>query len=152
MNSGDGLNPSSIYYPSVFLWLPHLLDQHHQILCPNIECGLYMKKAHSMTIKCWNDNPVARRVIGLDHNYYIMTQRIHCRKYNGVGCGKSYNLYDPDPGLVAEFPAFLTHRSGIDKTLMSLIRAGIAHHLSSSAWSKILHELHMHEHDLREIK
>lgn len=51
------------------------------------------------------------------------------------------NLYDPvildqlDPGLVAEFPSFLTHWSGIDKTLMTLIRAGIAHRVSSNAWS-----------------
>ena len=53
-----------------------------------------------------------------------------------------------EPGLASEFPAFLTHRSGIDKTLMSLIRAGIAHRVSSSAWSKILRELHVREHDI----
>lgn len=68
------------------------------------------------------------------------------------------NLYDPlildqlNPGLVAEFPAFLTHRSGIDKTLMTLIHAGIAHRVNSNAWSKILHELHIHEHDIKELK
>ena len=68
------------------------------------------------------------------------------------------NLYDPDildqldPSLVDEFPAFLTHRSGIDKTLVTLIRAGIAHHVSSNAWSKILQELHVREHDLRELQ
>lgn len=158
MNTGDGLNPSGVYHPPVFLWLPHLLEGQPKIMCPNSECGLYMKQTNPMTIKCWNDNPIARRVIGLDCNYYVMTQRIQCRKYGGSGCGKSYNLYDPlildqlDPGLVAEFPAFLTHRSGIDKTVMSLIRAGIAHRLSSSAWSKILRELHMRNHDLREIK
>ncbi|KAF8321954.1 hypothetical protein F5887DRAFT_904347, partial [Amanita rubescens] len=143
MNSIDGLNPSSIYYPAVFLWLPNLLDEKHKIMCPNPECGFYKKGANPMTIKCWNDNPIARRVVGLDQNYYVMTQRIQCRKHSGFGCGKSYNLYDPlildqlDPGLVAEFPAFLTHRSGIDKTLMTLVRAGIAHRLSSSAWSKL---------------
>ena len=68
------------------------------------------------------------------------------------------SYYDPlilaqlDPTLVTEFPAFLTHRSGIDKTLMTLIRAGVAHRLSSSAWSKVLREIHVHEHDLRELK
>ena len=67
------------------------------------------------------------------------------------------NLYDPvimdqlPPGLAAAFPAFLTHRSGIDKTLMTLIRAGIAHQMSSSAWSSVLRELHVHEHDLQEL-
>jgi hypothetical protein len=43
------------------------------------------------------------------------------------------NLYDPvimdhlPPGLAAAFPAFLTHQSGIDKTLITLICVGIAH-------------------------
>ena len=51
-------------------------------------------------------------------------------------CGKIMNLYDPiimeqlSPGLVAAFPAFLTHRSGINKTLITLIRAGMAHCVS----------------------
>jgi hypothetical protein len=82
-----------------------------------------------MTTKCWNDNPVARRVVGLNGNYYIITKRIQCRKSKNStsGCGNSFNFYDPiildqlDPGLVTEFPAFLTHCSGIDKTLMALI-------------------------------
>ena len=108
----------------------------------------------------WNDNPVARRVVDIKDCYYILTQRFRCRKADASssGCGRTLNLYDPDilaqldPGLVDEFPAFLTHRSGIDKTLMTLIRAGIAHRVSSSAWSKIMRELHVHEHDLRELK
>ena len=80
-----------------------------------------------MVIKGWNTDPIAHQVVGLDQNYYIMTMQIHCRDTGG-GCGKSYNLYDPvvlkqvDQRLVAAFPAFLTHHSGIDKTLMTLIR------------------------------
>ena len=35
---------------------------------------------------------------------------------------------------------------------MSLIHAGIAHHVSSNTWSNILHELHVCEHDIRELK
>jgi len=35
---------------------------------------------------------------------------------------------------------------------MTLIRAGIAHRLSSSAWSKVLREIHVREHNLREVK
>ena len=89
-----------------------------------------------MTVKGWNDNPIARRVVGLDQNYFIITKQIQCQKFPNSetsGCGKSMNYYDPsvldqlDPTLVAEFPAFLTHRSGIDKTLMTLIHAGVAH-------------------------
>ena len=35
---------------------------------------------------------------------------------------------------------------------MTLIRAGIAYRLSSSVWSKVLRELHVHEYDLQEVK
>lgn len=158
--SADGLNPTSLYYPRIFVWLPEFLDKS-SITCQNPECQYFKNASHPMTVKGWNDNPIARRVVGLDQNYFIITKRIQCRKIPNSetsGCGKSMNYYDPavldqlDPTLVAEFPAFLTHKSGIDKTLMALIRAGVAHRLSSSAWSKVLREMHVREHDLREIK
>ena len=114
----DGMNPTSLYHPSVFLWLPHLLYTC-PITCPNARCQWHSDQAHPMTIKGWNDDPVACRVVGLDQNYYIMTMQIQCRARSDQpalgGCGKSYNLYDPlvlkqfDSRLVASFPAFLTH-------------------------------------------
>ena len=156
-SSSAGLHPSSLYYPKVFIWLPEYFIGKDVITCQNSECLYYQDKKHPMTTKCWNDDPVGRRVVGLNGNYYIITKRIQCRKSRNSstsGCGNSFNFYDPiildqlDPGLVTEFPAFLTHRSGIDKTLMALIRAGISHRLSASAWSKILQELHVREHDM----
>jgi hypothetical protein len=139
LQSPDGLTPYSLYHPTVFVWLPNLLN-HKVLTCQNQSCRHYCKTIKPLTVKCWNDNPIARRVVTLDGLYYVMTQRVHCDKRAG-GCGKSMNLYDPiimdqlDAGLAAAFPAFLTHRSGIDKTVMTLIRAGMAHRMSSSAWS-----------------
>ena len=46
--------------------------------------------------------------------------------------------------------AFLTHRSGIDKRLMTLIRSTIAHGLTSNSWEAILRELHVRRRDLVE--
>ena len=138
-HSVDGPIPDSLYHPVVFLWLPHLLSDK-PILCQNLACKHFQQEGKPMTVKGWNDNPIARRVVDLDGLYYIMTKRVEC----ATGCGQSVNLYDPsvlkqlEHGLASAFPAFLTHRSGIDKSLMTLIRAGIAHHLSSRAWSKIL--------------
>jgi len=148
--SPDSLSPHLLYIPPVFVWLPHLLEDK-TLKCQNPQCH-----QHPLTVKGWNDNPVARRVVSLDGLYYVITQRVHCDK-RSQGCGRSMNLYEPvimeqlSPGLAAAFPAFLTHRSGIDKTLMTLIRAGIAHRVSSSAWSKILRELHVRQHDLQEL-
>jgi hypothetical protein len=56
-----------------------------------------------------------------------------------------------DPGL-ASFPAFLTHRSGIDISVMTLIRAGMANSTNSNSWAKVLGELHVREKDLRELQ
>jgi len=151
-SSAGGLDPSGLYYPKVFVWLPEYLGAKRTITCQTKDCMYYQDIKHPMQSKGWNDDPVARRVAELDRNYYIITKRLYCRKStdsDGGGCGKSFNWYDPivmdqlEPGLASEFPAFLTHCSGIDKTLMSLIRAGIAHRVSSSAWSKILRELHV---------
>jgi hypothetical protein len=155
LQSPDGLTPYSLYHPTVFVWLPNLLN-HKVLTCQNQSCRHYCKTIKPLTVKCWNDNPIARRVVTLDGLYYVMTQRVHCDKRAG-GCGKSMNLYDPiimdqlDAGLAAAFPAFLTHRSGIDKTVMTLIRAGMAHRMSSSAWSDVIRELHVREHDLQEL-
>ena len=35
---------------------------------------------------------------------------------------------------------------------MTLISAGVAHQLSSSEWSKVLRKIHVHKHDLSELK
>jgi hypothetical protein len=84
----DGLSPHPLYMPSVFVWLPHLLEKA-TLKCQNLQCH-----QHSLTVKGWNDNPVARRVVSLDGLYYVITQRVHCDKRTG-GCGRSMNLYDP---------------------------------------------------------
>ncbi|KDQ53153.1 hypothetical protein JAAARDRAFT_699398, partial [Jaapia argillacea MUCL 33604] len=142
----DGIIPNLLYRPSIFVWLPHLLDSR-PLTCQNPECRNKNNKKYPLACKGWNNNPVARRVVSLDRVYYVMTQRFYCQSSKG-GCGKSVNLYDPsilqqlDMGLASEFPAFLTHRSGIDKTLMTLVHAGMAHRVSSNAWSQILRELH----------
>ena len=141
-HSPSGLNPELLYHPPIFLWLPHILE-NTQYTCPMSSCHNYKSSTRPLAIKGWNDNPIAWHVVALDGVYYIMTQRIQCPKKAG-GCGKSWNLYDSvileqmEHALAASFPAFLTHRSGIDKTLMTLVRAGMAHHLSASALSDIL--------------
>ncbi|KAJ6476876.1 hypothetical protein C8R45DRAFT_873192, partial [Mycena sanguinolenta] len=143
------VKPADLYYPSVFVWFPHLFKLGTKFTCPHKDCQHFKDVLHPLEIKGFNDKPVARHVIGLDSVYYVITLRIQCKKDSDTGCGRSWNLYDPlildqmDRGLADCFPAFFTARSGIDKTLMTLIRAGIAHRLSASAWSKILRELHV---------
>ncbi|KAH8109627.1 hypothetical protein DFH11DRAFT_1474484, partial [Phellopilus nigrolimitatus] len=149
------LKPQTLYHPSVFVWLPHLLTDIKDLYCPDPSC----KKLGSLISKGWNSNPVARRVVGLSSNYYVMTQRVACSmSASKHGCGKTFNLTDPGilsqlPKALAEsFPALLTARSGIDKELMALLRAGIANRLCANSWTSILRELHVRRRDILELQ
>ncbi|KAJ7829618.1 hypothetical protein B0H13DRAFT_2679789 [Mycena leptocephala] len=140
----DSSGPEGLYYPPIFVWLPTLLVPPDF----NINCVFCGKDI--MTDSGWNSNPVARRVVDLDSCYYILTRRVKCRK----NCQKSCNLYNAKvleqfpPLLRNQFPAFLTHRSGIDKRLMTLIRSTIAQGLTPNTWERVLRELHIRNHDL----
>lgn len=147
----DGLIPNPAYLPSVFVWLPSELGEGERILCTTENCT---HAGHPMSTKGWNNSPIARRVIGLSENYYILTKRLHCKG----SCKTNMNYYDPrvmkqlSPELADEFPAFLTHRSGIDKELLELIRDGMAMGVNSNMWSTMIRTAHMRKHALRELK
>ncbi|KAJ7803168.1 hypothetical protein B0H13DRAFT_1931512, partial [Mycena leptocephala] len=120
--------PETLYYPSIFVWIPTvLLPKDFAIKC--VFCG-----KDNMGESGWNSNPVARR----------------------VSCKKSCNMYNHDvlkqlpPLLRSQFPAFLTHRSGIDKSVMTLIRSTIAHGLTPNGWEHVFRELHVRKRDLAE--
>ncbi|KAJ7145231.1 hypothetical protein C8R46DRAFT_1045557 [Mycena filopes] len=141
----DSLSPIPLYQPAIFVWLPRtLLPLDFLFRC------IFCKKG-IMKDDGWNSNPIARRVVDLDSCYYVLTKRLRCET-----CGKGCNMYDQAiltqlPGnLGNEFPAFLTHRSGIDKKLMTLIRSGIAQGLTSHSWERVLRELHIRQRDLAE--
>ncbi|KAJ7247258.1 hypothetical protein C8J57DRAFT_1523038 [Mycena rebaudengoi] len=164
--SGDPIAPDPLYHRPVFVWLPMLLLPKDFTL----KCLFCMKgvmtangvfntlqtahKSDAVTIyEGWNSNPVARQVTDLVSCYHVLTQRVACRH----GCHKSCSLYDEKileqlpSHLRSEFPAFLTHRSGIDKTLMTLVRSTIAAGLTPNAWERVLRELHVRNRDLAEL-
>ncbi|KAJ7918928.1 hypothetical protein B0H13DRAFT_1868910 [Mycena leptocephala] len=120
--------PETLYYPSIFVWIPTaLLPKDFAIKC--VFCG-----KDNMGESGWNSNPVARR----------------------VSCKKSCSMYNHNvlkqlpPLLRSQFPAFLTHRSGIDKSVMTLIRSTIAHGLTPNGWEHVFRELHVRKRDLAE--
>ncbi|KAJ7152904.1 hypothetical protein C8R46DRAFT_912792, partial [Mycena filopes] len=140
------LGPERLYYPAVFVWIPtRLLPLDFTIKC--VFCG-----KGTMTDSGWNSNPVARRVVGLDSCYYILSKRVKCRHE----CGKSCSMYNVDvlkqlpERLRNRFPAFFTHRSGFDKDVMTLVRSTIAQGMTPNAWERVLRELHVRKRDLAE--
>ncbi len=73
LRSSESLTPESLYYPRVFVWLPHLLDRR-DLTCQNSKCHFYKDKKHPLTIKGWNSNPVARWVVDMKDCYYIIVE------------------------------------------------------------------------------
>ncbi|KAJ7903051.1 hypothetical protein B0H13DRAFT_1474352, partial [Mycena leptocephala] len=139
------IGPDLLYHPPVFVWVPDTLVPEFQLVCP-------FCKTKPLGPSGRNSNPVARRVVDLDSYYYILARRLKYRH----SCQRSFNPYDEKildqlpVHLQNEFPAFLTHRSGIDKKLVTLLRSGIAHGLTSHAWEQILRELNVRNRDLAE--
>jgi hypothetical protein len=82
-----------------------------------------------------------------------MSKRYECRN-----CKKSYNGHDKQVlkqlplQLQAEFPAYLTHRSGVSKDLGSLLRICVQNSLGPKRFQKLLRELHMLKHDRLEYQ
>ncbi|KAF7369576.1 hypothetical protein MVEN_00288100 [Mycena venus] len=143
----QNLVPDPLYYPDIFVWLlKSLMPKDFNFRC--IFCG-----SANMSDYGWNRNPVARWVVNLDSCYFILSRRVRCESSS---CHKSRSLYEDKllaqlpKHLANKFPAFLTHRSGIDKKVLTLIRSSIAHALTSNAWERIFQELHVRNRDLAE--
>ncbi|KAJ7441641.1 hypothetical protein B0H11DRAFT_2204716, partial [Mycena galericulata] len=80
------LKPADLYYPSVFIWFPHLMKFGTILTCQNKECPHFKSTHRPLEIKGYNDKPLARRVVSLDRVYYVMTNRIHCKVKDNTGC------------------------------------------------------------------
>ncbi|KAK6993119.1 hypothetical protein R3P38DRAFT_2801256 [Favolaschia claudopus] len=146
-SSPQDISPDVLYYPDIFVWLPgSLMPASFKFRC------IFCEKDY-MSDHGWNYNPVARRVVDLNSCYFILSKRVRC---DSPSCHKSCTLYQDKilaqlpTHLANEFPAFLTHRSGIDKKVVTLIRTGIAHALTPNAWEGIFRELHVQNRDLGE--
>ncbi|EDQ99222.1 uncharacterized protein LACBIDRAFT_335234 [Laccaria bicolor S238N-H82] len=119
-NQEGNLNPRELYHLDVFVWILGLKNrlpgEPTQILCPTALCSGKLVR-HG-----YNTKPIARRVRGLHRDYFLLTNRLRCED-----CKKSFQATDPkileqlSRGLKESFPAFLTSRAAIDKSLICKI-------------------------------
>ena len=113
------------YYRDVFVWLP---DIHWGLFqCPNTHC----KK--TVCTHGWPDH-VARRVQSLTGHYFVMARRYICKEckekrdkrqddpYTWIGSSEAILTTLPY-NAGSYFPAFLTHKSGLDNTVVDLMRS-----------------------------
>jgi hypothetical protein len=124
-------DPHLFYRPRVFLWLPHFLIETLQ--CPS--CRGALEK---------NGALAPRRIIDVDHSFYIVTWAYYCRK----GCkshfhGWSQRLLNSLPAwLHLSFPAVLSHQSGLSCNVISQLRVGNWHKMGPTGVRSLLLEMH----------
>ena len=136
------LDPRQLYKPRVFLWLPHLLET---VKCPDCKEKL---DSHG-----WPTTSAARKVVDITDNFYIMSYRYRC-----VPCKKTYMGSDESvvallpPELAEEFPAYLSHRSGVSLQVMRLMCSTFASGMGPEPFMRMLYELHNRRHDGLELQ
>ena len=142
------MSPTELYHRAIFVWLPDRLPGSPDAF--KCACG------HSLTLNGWNDNPIARRVKSLHHDYFLLTNRFLCRRKHG-GCGLSYQGTDPyvmsqlPRHLQESFPALLTARAALDKNLLSVMRTCFATRFGPEPFAALLAEMRYLDHAHREL-
>ncbi|KAI7847593.1 hypothetical protein BDC45DRAFT_525565 [Circinella umbellata] len=120
--------------PRVFVWLVHLLVDI--LYCPSETCHLKKLQSHG-----WATAPCARRILDLHSDFYLMSYRYKCTHCKRTFFGHDQAIRDALPtALAEEFPAVLSHRSGISRSTLELMQS-----CSTSAigpFTRILKEHH----------
>ncbi len=112
--------PSAYCNPDLFIWAPDYLPKVN-IRCKYPECN------GDCSRDGWSDNPIARRVVGFNTCYYLVTAKYVCKK-----CKKKMNslhkrVFEVLPlHIQMQFPAIITHRSALDLGVLHQLRASMA--------------------------
>jgi len=124
-------DPSILYRPRVFLWLPHFFVD--ALRCPS--CRKVLEK---------NGALAPRRIIDVDHSYYIVTWAYYC--HNGCKShfhGWSQSLLNSLPAWIClSFPAVLSRKSGLSCNVISQLRVGNQHKMGPTGVRSLLLEMH----------
>lgn len=146
-------DPGEYCQPDVFIWLPRLIDKNLKLHCPHC--------ADNQTIvKDW---PMPRRVISLTNVYYILCRRYECKKCKSkkrscIDTIETFNSTHPKviskmpSHFQLEFPALLTHRSGLDLTLINLMRTCFVNGFGPDLFKKLIRENHVRSYHEKMLK
>lgn len=142
--------PQQIFNPLFFLWDPEALCPNG-IPCPNCRNALHRHQAISRP----------RRCVGIDQTFWIIGYRYRCRHCVHPKSNKStvtFRSWDRrilavlPPALAAEFPAQLSHRSGISTSLFSWMRSSFNYGMGSKQFADALRMQHVLRYDLTELQ
>ena len=128
------------YYKDVHVWLPDIQFKEMPP-CP------FCKSCISIGPHAYQEKTLARKIIGINTNYFTMSRRYICH-----GCTKTFTGYNALsterlPRCIAlHFPAFLTHKLGMDKGIIDLMRPALDSGMKMNAFRNMIAELHEKEH------
>jgi ribonuclease D len=114
--SNNSIHPDSFFAKNLFIWCPITAFPDFEFSCIESDCS------GSLTFEGWPSDPCARRVYSLGYSYFIVGHQYSCRK-----CGKKFLSTNSSflrslPSYIQDiFPAWLTHRGGFDKNLLTEI-------------------------------
>jgi hypothetical protein len=134
------MNPKSFYAKPLFVWNPAVQFQNLEILCPRCYGGT--------SPKGWVSD--ARLIYGLQENYWLHSRRYICNTEN---CRYHFVASSPDclallPKFVQDkFPAVLSKRAGMDKTVLQLVESLSDTPVGPTYVQKMLTEFHTLQYD-----
>ncbi|KAF7290788.1 hypothetical protein MIND_01319700 [Mycena indigotica] len=108
----------------------------------------------SLTRNGFNDNPIARRVRSMPNDFFLFTNRFICdnRREGNKGCGRT--MQGTDPIILSQlprftqlaFPAYITARGAISKTMMWQMRNTFATRFGPAPFSDLVSEIQTRYH------
>ena len=123
-------DPAKYFLRNFYLWMPRKMWDF-QFSCPVCRKALRSRGVYGNV----------RRVLDLEHYYYIATEYLDCI------CGKAFIGWDDrllnqlPYATRSKFPASLTHKYAVDKSLLTLLRSRTLGNSPSSVQNSIA-ELH----------
>lgn len=143
LNDGS-LSPQHLFNARFFLWDPETLVD--RIACPR--CGDRLGRHTAL--------PRPRRVVDLDSTFWLIGWRYRCRTCVNPDSKKqtvTFSSWDTrilqslPTALAQEFPAYLSHRSGISKTAFAFMRSCFQNGMGAKQFADILCVQHTRKYD-----
>ena len=139
------ITPTILYNPRFFYWDPLLLVDH--IPCPKSYCsGKLIRHGYSKR---------PRGIIDFEDRFWLIGVRYKC---NTCSPASTFQSWDPavimqlPHSLAAEFPAHLSHRSGVSTAVFAMMRCCFQNGMGAKQMSDAINVLHRRRYEMLEVQ
>ncbi|KAJ7213648.1 hypothetical protein B0H12DRAFT_1275445, partial [Mycena haematopus] len=148
----ESVTPQKLYQAAFFLWDPEaLLPAGDRIRCPKCNFSGLSRNGHLAR---------PRRIVDLDHNFWIIGYRYRCPTCVSKSGKKTVTFRSWDSriicnlprALAACFPAMLTSRSGISESVFMFMRSCFQSGMGAKQFSDALRVRHLENYDKLHIQ